>query len=147
VGFLPASYPRVQGTVKQIEKQLMRDGLVLRYKIANTKKGAAGEGAFLPCSFWLADNYELMGRHQDAKRLLQRLLGLCNDLGLLAEEYDFENRRQLGNFPQAFTHLALINTVLNLHAEEGGPAHQRSERHLGKSSQEKKQLTAMLRVG
>jgi GH15 family glucan-1,4-alpha-glucosidase len=147
VGFLPASDPRVQGTVKQIERQLMRDGLVLRYEIANTKNGGAGEGAFLPCSFWLADNYELMGRHQDAKKLLQRLLGLCNDLGLLAEEYDFENRRQLGNFPQAFTHLALINTILNLHAEEGGPAHQRSERHLGKSSQEKKQLTAMLRVG
>lgn len=147
VGFLPANDPRVQGTVKQIEKQLMRDGLVLRYEIANTKKGAAGEGAFLPCSFWLADNYELMGRHEDAKKLLQRLLGLCSDLGLLAEEYDFENRCQLGNFPQAFTHLALINTVLNLHAEEGGPAHQRSEQRSGRSSKEKRQQAAILRAG
>jgi GH15 family glucan-1,4-alpha-glucosidase len=145
VGFLPANDPRVLGTVKQIEKRLVRDGLVLRYEIPDTKDGRAGEGAFLPCSFWLADNYELMGRHEEAKSLLQRLLGLCNDLGLLAEEYDFESGRQLGNFPQAFTHLALINTVLNLHAETGGPAHQRSARHCRASTKEKKRRAASLR--
>jgi GH15 family glucan-1,4-alpha-glucosidase len=145
VGFLPASDPRVLGTVKRIEKQLMRDGLVLRYKVPDTKNGAAGEGAFLPCSFWLADNYELMGRHEEAKKLLERLLRRCNDVGLLAEEYDFEKRRQLGNFPQAFTHLALINTVLNVHAERGGPAHQRSARHSGRSLRERKALAATLR--
>lgn len=133
VGFLPASDPRVQGTVKQIETQLMRDGLVLRYELPDMKAGSLGEGAFLPCSFWLADNYELMGRHDEACRLLERLLGLCNDVGLFSEEYDSQNRRQLGNFPQAFTHLALINTILNLHAKEGGPAHQRSSRHPGRS--------------
>lgn len=133
VGFLPASDPRVQGTVKQIETQLMRDGLVLRYDVPDTNKGSVGEGAFLPCSFWLADNYELMGRHDEASRLLERLLGLCNDVGLFSEEYDSQNRRQLGNFPQAFTHLTLINTVLNLYVKEGGPAHQRSLRHPRKS--------------
>ena len=128
VGFLPVSDPRVQGTVRAIEKHLMREGFVMRYQVADVK-GSAGEGAFLPCSFWLADNYELMGRHKDAKRLLERLLALCNDVGLFSEEYDFEDGRQLGNFPQAFTHLSLINTVLNLYAREGGPAHQRSARH------------------
>ncbi len=129
VGFLPASDPRVQGTVAQIEKRLMRNGFVLRYEVPNAKKGLAGEGAFLPCSFWLADCYELMARHKDAERLLERLLAVCNDVGLLSEEYDFQNQRQLGNFPQALTHLGVINTVLNLHAREGGPAHQRSSRH------------------
>ncbi len=129
VGFLPITDPRVQGTVRQIETQLMRDGLVLRYELPDMKQGSLGEGAFLPCSFWLADNYELMGRHEEANRLLERLLGLCNDVGLFSEEYDSQNRRQLGNFPQAFTHLALINTILNLHVKEGGPAHQRSSRH------------------
>jgi GH15 family glucan-1,4-alpha-glucosidase len=128
VGFLPATDPRVQSTVQQIEKQLIRDGFVLRYKLPKTKAGSAGEGAFLPCSFWLADNYELMGRHEDAEKLLDRLLSLCNDVGLLSEEYDFEKHRQLGNFPQAFTHLSLINTILNLYAKAGGPAHQRSSR-------------------
>jgi GH15 family glucan-1,4-alpha-glucosidase len=146
VGFLPAGDPRVLGTVKKIEEQLMRGGLVLRYEIPDTKNGSAGEGAFLPCTFWLADNYELMGRHEDAKELLERLLGLCNDVGLLAEEYDFEKRQQLGNFPQAFTHLALINTVLNVHAERGGPAHQRSERHAIKSANDKKRRAAILRA-
>jgi len=147
VGFLPPNDPRVLGTVKQIEARLMRDGLVLRYAVPKGKNGAAGEGAFLPCSFWLADNYELMGRHEEAEQLLDRLLTLCNDLGLFSEEYDFENRQQLGNFPQAFTHLALINTILNLHAKEGGPAHQRSARKSGASSQEKKRRAAKLRSG
>jgi GH15 family glucan-1,4-alpha-glucosidase len=147
VGFLPPSDPRVQGTVKQIEKHLIRGGLVLRYEVPQKKDGSAGEGAFLPCSFWLADNYELMGRHEDAKKLLQRLLGLCNDLGLFAEEYDFEKKRQLGNFPQAFTHLALINTILNVNAAEGGPAHERSSRRSGSTPQEKKTRATQLRAG
>ncbi|MDE3109828.1 MAG: glycoside hydrolase family 15 protein [Acidobacteriota bacterium] len=128
VGFLPAADPRVQGTVRAIEKHLMRKGFVMRYEVPDVK-GGVGEGAFLPCSFWLADNYELMGRHEDAKRLLERLLALRNDVGLFSEEYDFEEGRQLGNFPQAFTHLSLINTVLNLFVREGGPAHRRSARH------------------
>lgn len=128
VGFLAANDPRVQGTVRQIERQLMRDGFVLRYEVPDLKDGSAGEGAFLPCSFWLADTYELMGRHAEATRLLERLFGVCNDVGLLSEEYDFETGRQLGNFPQALTHLAVVNSVLNLFAKAGGPAHQRSSR-------------------
>ncbi len=147
VGFLPANDPRVLGTVKQIEKRLIREGLVLRYEVPKKKDGSAGEGAFLPCSFWLADNYELMGRHEEAKKLLQRLLGLCNDVGLLAEEYDFEKQRLLGNFPQAFTHLAQINTILNLNAAEGGPAHKRSARRSGISLKEQKVRAARLRGG
>jgi GH15 family glucan-1,4-alpha-glucosidase len=146
VGFLPPNDPRVLGTARQIEKRLMREGLVVRYELPKRKNGGPGEGAFLPCSFWLADNYELMGRHEEAKKLLDRLLGLGNDLGLFSEEYDFKNQRQLGNFPQAFTHLALINTILNLHAKEGGPAHQRSARQSGASSQEKKLRAAKLRA-
>jgi GH15 family glucan-1,4-alpha-glucosidase len=126
VGFLPPSDSRVGGTVAAIERHLMRDGLVLRY---NTETGAdglpAGEGAFLACSFWLADNYVLQGRYDEARALFERLLALRNDVGLLAEEYDSAAKRQLGNFPQAFSHLALINTARNL-MSTGGPAHQRS---------------------
>jgi GH15 family glucan-1,4-alpha-glucosidase len=146
MGFLPPTDARAQGTVRQIEKSLMRDGLVIRYNVPKTKDGSPGEGAFLPCSFWLADNYELMGRHHDAKKLLQRLLSLCNDVGLLAEEYDYKRGRQIGNFPQAFTHVALINTVLNLHAEEGGPAHQRSAPRRGVPASAVKQRIASLRA-
>jgi GH15 family glucan-1,4-alpha-glucosidase len=146
MGFLPPTDPRAQGTVRRIEKSLMRDGLVIRYDVPKTKDGSPGEGAFLPCSFWLADNYELMGRHHDAKKLLQRLLLLCNDVGLLAEEYDYKHRRQIGNFPQAFTHVALINTVLNLHAEEGGPAHQRSAPQRAIPASAAKQRIAKLRA-
>jgi GH15 family glucan-1,4-alpha-glucosidase len=112
VGFLPADDPRVRGTVGAIERTLLRDGLVLRYRVPD---GLAGdEGVFLPCSFWLADCYELLGRHDDAHALFERLLGLANDVGLLAEEYDTKAQRQLGNFPQAFTHLALVNTAFNV---------------------------------
>lgn len=146
IGFLPANDPRVQGTVKQIEKRLIREGLVLRYEISGSKSVSTGEGAFLPCSFWLADNYELMGRHEEATKLLERLLGLCNDLGLFSEEYDFDSQRQLGNFPQALTHLAVVNTVLNLNAEQGGPVHQRSARNSRATLQEKKQRAAKLRA-
>jgi GH15 family glucan-1,4-alpha-glucosidase len=130
VGFLPPDDPRVRGTVAQIEKRLIVDGLVLRYDSSATDDGLpAGEGAFLACSFWLADNYVLMGRRDDARRLFERLLALRNDVGLLSEEYDPKAKRQLGNFPQAFSHVALIDTALNLsraeHPEQRRPADQR----------------------
>jgi GH15 family glucan-1,4-alpha-glucosidase len=111
-GFLPASDPRVKGTVAAIEKRLMRDGFVLRYDTAATADGLPGsEGAFLACSFWLADNYAFAGRLAEAEQLFERLLGLRNHLGLFAEEYDPRLQRQIGNFPQAFSHLALIFTA------------------------------------
>lgn len=116
-GFLPASDPRVVGTVEAIERELMVDGFVLRYSTGD-EVGVDGlasrEGAFLPCSFWLADCYELMGRHDDAVALFNRLLSLRNDLGLLAEEYDPIAKRLVGNFPQAFSHISLINTAVDL---------------------------------
>ncbi|HEY2856009.1 MAG TPA: glycoside hydrolase family 15 protein [Gemmatimonadaceae bacterium] len=115
VGFLPPDDPRVRSTVEQIEKHLIVDGLVLRYDSQATDDGLpAGEGAFLACSFWLADNYVLQGRLQEARRLFERLLSLRNDVGLLAEEYDPRTKRQLGNFPQAFSHIALVNAAFNL---------------------------------
>jgi GH15 family glucan-1,4-alpha-glucosidase len=127
VGFLPPTDSRVTGTVAAIEKGLLRDGLVLRYDTEAGPDGLPpGEGAFLACSFWLADNYVLLGRHDDARELFERLLSLRNDVGLLAEEYDMQGKRQLGNFPQALSHLALINTARNI-TNAAGPAHQRSE--------------------
>jgi GH15 family glucan-1,4-alpha-glucosidase len=126
VGFLPPEDPRVRGTLAAIERHLMRDGLVLRYDTQETEDGLPpGEGVFLVCSFWLADNYVLQGRYDDARALFGRLLALRNDVGLLAEEYDPRLKRQLGNFPQALSHLALINTARNL-LSANGPAHQRS---------------------
>ena len=120
-GFLPASDPRMIGTVKAIERDLLVDGFVLRYR---TEAGAdglpPGEGAFLPCSFWLASVYALQGRHDDARALFERLLGLANDVGLLAEEYDPRAGRMVGNFPQAFSHLALIGAALDLQAPRPG---------------------------
>jgi GH15 family glucan-1,4-alpha-glucosidase len=128
VGFLPASDPRVVGTVAAIERRLVRDGLVQRYDTGTGTDGLpAGEGSFLACSFWLADNYVLQGRNDEASALFERLLGLRNDVGLLAEEYDTSAKRQLGNFPQAFSHLALINTARNL-VSFRGPAHLASDR-------------------
>lgn len=115
VGFLPPSDLRVSGTLQAIERRLMRDGLVLRYDTAETADGLPpGEGAFLACSFWLVDNLALQGRHAEARSLFSRLLELRNDVGLLAEEYDPRMRRQLGNFPQAFSHLALADSARNL---------------------------------
>ncbi|HEY8316558.1 MAG TPA: glycoside hydrolase family 15 protein [Gaiellaceae bacterium] len=117
VGFLPASDPRIVGTIEAIELGLLQDGLVLRYRTHETGVVdglPTGEGVFLPCSFWLVDCYELMGRHDDAQALFERLAGLANDVGLLAEEYDTVGKRLLGNFPQAFTHLALVNSAFNL---------------------------------
>jgi GH15 family glucan-1,4-alpha-glucosidase len=127
VGFLPADDPRITDTVTAIERSLLKDGFVARYNTAAAIDGLSGnEGAFLACSFWLADNYILQGRHDDARALFERLLGLCNDVGLLAEEYDPIARRQVGNYPQAFSHVALINTAHNL-TRAYGPAQHRAE--------------------
>lgn len=128
VGFLPASDPRMVGTVSAIERELSVDGLVWRYDAGRMRDGLPpGEGAFLACSFWLVDNYILQGRQDEARALFEQLLSLRNDVGLLAEEYDPGARRQLGNFPQAFSHLALISTAMNLDRSRTGPVRQRSE--------------------
>jgi GH15 family glucan-1,4-alpha-glucosidase len=121
VGFLPASDARVRGTVAAVERTLLRDGFVLRYSTEHGTDGLPGtEGAFLACSFWLADNFAFQGRQEEAVSLFSRLLGLRNHLGLLAEEYDPVLKRQLGNFPQAFSHLALISTAQVIDAMRHG---------------------------
>lgn len=124
VGFLPPEDPRVRSTVHAIERELVQDGFVLRYA---TEKGVdglpPGEGAFLACSFWLADNMKLQGRTKEARALFERLLGLSNDVGLLAEEYDPKTRRFTGNFPQGFSHLALVSTAM--HLADHGPVKKR----------------------
>ena len=115
VGFLSPDDPRIKGTIEAVERELSFDGLVLRYNTHTTDDGLPpGEGAFLACSFWLADALLLIGRKEDARRLFERLLGIRNSLGLLAEEYDPRRRQMLGNFPQAFSCVALINTAYNL---------------------------------
>ncbi|WP_342152648.1 glycoside hydrolase family 15 protein [Methylorubrum sp. SB2] len=126
MGFLPQDDPRVVGTVAAVEKHLMRDGFVLRYETEGTDAdGLPGnEGAFLPCSFWYADNLIGLGRCEEARALIERLIGICNDLGLVSEEYDVRAKRQVGNFPQAFTHVALVNTILN-YSRAIGPAKER----------------------
>jgi GH15 family glucan-1,4-alpha-glucosidase len=119
VGFLPADDARVAGTIAAIERHLVVDGFVLRYDSARAPDGLPpGEGAFLACSFWLADAYVLQGRQDDAWRLFDRLLDLRNDLGLLSEEYDPRVKRLVGNFPQAFSHVAMVNTAFNLSRAE-----------------------------
>jgi GH15 family glucan-1,4-alpha-glucosidase len=118
LGFLPANDPRVAGTVRAIEEDLLQDGLVLRYRTEQSDDGLEGEeGVFLACSFWLATTYAMMGRHEDARRLFERVIALRNDLGLLAEEYLPSQERLVGNFPQAFSHLALINCAYTLAGE------------------------------
>jgi GH15 family glucan-1,4-alpha-glucosidase len=131
VGFLPADDPRMVGTVAAIERDLYRDGFVYRYAADEAGRDVdglpPGEGAFLPCTFWLVDNFALQGRLEEAEELFQRLLDLRSDLGLLAEEWDPSTRRQLGNFPQAFTHVALVNTAFNLDRQErASPMEQRA---------------------
>ena len=131
VGFLPATDPRMVSTVDAIRKGLLEEGFVRRYELHKDPHvdGVQGtEGAFLPCTFWLADNLELQGRKDEARELFERLLATRNDLGLLAEEYDPLNKTLLGNFPQAFSHVSLINTALNLTSEQG-PAHHRRSGH------------------
>jgi GH15 family glucan-1,4-alpha-glucosidase len=130
VGFLPPSDPRIKATVKQIEKRLMHKGLVQRYETETGVDGLPpGEGAFLACSFWLADNYALMGRRKEALRLFNRLARLANDVGLYAEEYDPDDKRMLGNFPQAFSHVALINSAVNLMTNTGKKKRTRPRAH------------------
>jgi len=128
VGFLPATDPRVRGTLGAIESKLLVDSeFVLRYETDNPADGLpAGEGAFLACSFWLVDNYVLQGRYAEARKLFVRLLSRCNDVGLLSEQFDPLTGRMLGNFPQAFSHVGLINSALNLNRQTG-PAEERAE--------------------
>ncbi|HTB46794.1 MAG TPA: glycoside hydrolase family 15 protein [Acetobacteraceae bacterium] len=131
VGFLPADDPRMRGTIEAIGRELITNGLVQRYLTRESVDGLPpGEGVFLACSFWYVDCLALLGRHREACTLFDNLLALCNDVGLLAEEYDPVARRQLGNFPQAFSHLALINTAMNLENSHG-PAHRRSRHARG----------------
>ena len=129
VGFLPPEDPRMLNTVAAIEKYLIKDGFVMRYNSESGVDGLpGGEGAFLACSFWLVDNYILQNRHDEASALFERLMAVRNDVGLLSEEYDPKERRQSGNFPQAFSHLALVNTVQNMIGETK-PAKHRAGRH------------------
>ncbi len=124
VGFLPHDDPRVRGTTAAVERELLKDGYVLRYSTTDSEDGLPpGEGAFLACSFWLVDNWHMQGRETDALALFDKLLGLCNDVGLLSEEYDPAAKRMTGNFPQAFSHTALIASAMNL--AQAGPAQMR----------------------
>ena len=123
IGFLPPEDPRIAGTIAAVERELVRDGFVLRYNTEQVQDGLHGrEGAFLACSFWLVDAYALQGRHDEARALFDRLLALRNDLGLLAEEYDPVAKRLVGNFPQAFSHTALVGTAARLSANHAAGA-------------------------
>jgi GH15 family glucan-1,4-alpha-glucosidase len=125
VGFLPIADPRVRGTVEAVERELMEDGFVRRYASDSEVDGLPpGEGTFLLCTFWLADDLALLGRRRDAEHLFEQVLSVRNDLGLLSESYDVRRRRLVGNFPQAFSHVGLVNTARNL-SEPGGPAQDR----------------------
>ena len=127
VGFLPADDSRMVGTVAAIEHDLLHNGFVRRYCTREDMDGLpAGEGAFIACTFWLADNYQLQGRHDEAVLVFERLAGVANDVGLISEQYDTVGRRSLGNFPQAFSHVMLINTARNL-ARRDGPAERRHD--------------------
>jgi GH15 family glucan-1,4-alpha-glucosidase len=134
VGFLPPDDPRILGTVAAIEHDLMRDGFLLRYPTQGTRNVDGlppGEGAFLPCTLWLADNYALQGRKDEARRIVERVAALTNDLGLISEEYDPRNKRLLGNYPQAFSHVSLVNSARNLTSTRGAPAEDRRARSGG----------------
>jgi GH15 family glucan-1,4-alpha-glucosidase len=127
MGFLPVSDPRVEGTIATIERRLLRDGFVRRYDTQDTDDGLPpGEGAFLACSFWLVDVFIMQNRMADAERMFRRLVALRNDLGLLSEEYDPRAKRLVGNFPQAFSHMALVNSAYNLTRREK-PVEQRAQ--------------------
>jgi GH15 family glucan-1,4-alpha-glucosidase len=128
LGFLPPDDPRVIGTVEAIQRDLTRDGFVERYRTHAVDDGLpTGEGVFLPCSFWLVDALLMLERHDEAQALFEKLLGVSNELGLLAEEYDPSAKRLIGNFPQAFTHVGLVNSAYNL-SKHTGPGHQRGRR-------------------
>src|SRR3569623_508933 len=137
VGFLPPDDPRVTSTINAVERELLHDGFVRRYDTGATEDGLPpGEGMFLACSFWLADAYHLIGRDADAKALFERLLTLRNDVGLLSEEYDTSRRRLVGNFPQAFSHIALVNTAHNLTHREKPSEHRGSKKALPSKGQQ-----------
>jgi GH15 family glucan-1,4-alpha-glucosidase len=122
VGFLPPEDPRVKGTLKAIEQNLMSDGLVLRYNTEKVSDGLPpGEGVFLACSFWMVSALKLQGRDADAKKLFDRVLSLANDVGLLAEEYDTKAKRLVGNFPQALSHISLVNAAFSLADSDAKP--------------------------
>jgi GH15 family glucan-1,4-alpha-glucosidase len=130
LGFLPPEDPRVVGTVEAIQRNLTRDGFVERYRVqedGNVDGLPGREGVFLPCSFWLVDALLMLERDDEARALFERLLAVSNDLGLLSEEYDPVEKRLLGNFPQAFTHVGLVNSAYNL-SHHTGPGHQRGRR-------------------
>jgi GH15 family glucan-1,4-alpha-glucosidase len=127
VGFLPASDPRVRGTVDAVRERLVVDGFVMRYRTRPDVDGLPpGEGVFLPCTLWLADNLALQGRVAEARETFERVLSIGNDVGLFSEEYDPAGKRFLGNFPQALSHVGVINTARNL-TRAGGPAEHRLE--------------------
>jgi pentatricopeptide repeat protein len=128
VGFLSPNDPRIRGTLRAIEEKLLVESeFVLRYESEYGIDGLpSGEGAFFACSFWLVDNYVLQGRYEEAEKLFERLLSRCNDVGLLAEEFDPLTGRMLGNFPQAYCHVGIINCVLNLRRQKG-PAGERAQ--------------------
>jgi GH15 family glucan-1,4-alpha-glucosidase len=129
VGFLPGTDERVRGTVEAVERELCNDGFVMRYakeSFESVDGLPAGEGAFLPCTFWLVDCYNLIGRSEDARKLFERMLSLRNDVGLLSEEYEPAQRRLLGNFPQAFSHIGLVNSACNLQPGFGPAEHRES---------------------
>ncbi len=136
VGFLPGSDPRVKSTVEAIERELMPDGFVLRYDTSKAPDGLPpGEGVFLACSFWMVSSLKAIGRLEDARKLFEKLLALRNDLGLLSEEYDVKLQRLVGNFPQAFSHIALVNAAFDL--AEATSAHKRAHRHANHKGSEK----------
>jgi GH15 family glucan-1,4-alpha-glucosidase len=131
VGFLPATDPRMVGTIEAIQRELAADGFVRRYSTgaaAGVDGLPPGEAAFLPCTFWLADDLALLGRDAEARATFERLLALTNDVGLLSEEYDVDAKRLVGNFPQAFTHVALVNTARNLSPGPGPAEHRADQR-------------------
>jgi GH15 family glucan-1,4-alpha-glucosidase len=149
VGFLPASDPRVVATIEAIERELMPNGFVLRYDTTKVDDGLPpGEGVFLACSFWMVSSLKAIGRGRDARRLFNRLLKLRNDLGLLAEQYDPTAKRQVGNFPQAFSHIALINSAFML--DDGVDLRKRAHRHckrdhaMGRRNSAKRPMPARL---
>jgi GH15 family glucan-1,4-alpha-glucosidase len=120
VGFLPPEDERVRGTILAIEKYLMPHGFVMRYNTATAQDGLPpGEGVFLACSFWMVSNLKLLGREADARELFERVLSVANDVGLLAEEYDVSRKRLVGNFPQALSHIALVNAAFDLFGKGG----------------------------
>jgi len=137
VGFLPGTDPRVKSTVDAIERELMPAGLVMRYDTSKAEDGLpAGEGVFLACSFWMVSALKAIGRMGDARRLFERLLKLRNDLGLLSEEYDVNRKRLVGNFPQAFSHISLVNAAFDL--EDESNKRPRADRNLHSKSRESK---------